>query len=284
MSIIPIFTPVKSVFRIDEMVYDSVSYNTGSTAPLTGLRFTPGGDKFFTCRSDGASGEDTTINVYNLSTSFDVSSVSSTTTITVTPNNSGFGMEHLAFNGDGSTVFVMYPNSTGQPVFIEEHDLSGAYSGTGTYVNTLNTDDTESPGLSPFSFNFNNDGTKVFTFIKEIIKVSTLSTPYDLSTAGSWSTSLDLSASFSFGWSFEFGRNGKQLVVLSGSTGTALVTEYNLSTAYDPSTASASGTTFDLSTQVTGRAREFCYAANGEKVYVIGTQSNNPVFQYSTVA
>lgn len=275
MTLMPIITPARSAFRIDQMAYDSKSYNT-TLIPVTGVRFSPGGDKFFVSYDTGTAGDASTIQGYNLSTAFDVSSVSSSFTITITPNvGTGNGIEHFAFNANGTKLFVMYLN------VIEEHTLSGAYSGTGTYQGNISTDSDSSN--NPHSFNFSSDGTKLFTFKNEVLKVSTLSTGFDLSSAGAFSTSLDLSGTFASGWSFEFGKGGKQLVILSGSSGTGLITEYACS-AFDPSTATATGNTFDVSTQATGVARDFCYSSNGEKVYVASQQSGGPVFQYSAVA
>lgn len=274
MSLTPIIPPVLSAYRIDAMAYDSKSYNT-SLSPLTGVRFKPGNATFFVCYDTGTAGDASTIQAYNLSTAGDISTVSSTATITITPNvGTTNGIEHFAFNGDGTTLFVMYLDR------IEEHSLSGAYSGTGTYQATLSTD--SDSANTAHSFNFNGDGTKVFTFVSDIIKVSTLSTPYDLSTAGAFSTSLDLTGAG--GWSFEFGKGGKRMVVLSGTgLGAGLLTEYALSTAHDPSTATATGNTFDVSTQATGIARDFCFSPNGQKILVVSQQTGGPVFQYSTV-
>ena len=105
---------------------------------------------------------------------------------------------------------------------------------------------------------------------------ATSSTPYSLSSASYDSKSLDVSAEEVNVSSIQFNTDGTKMFIV-GYSGDE-VNEYNLSTAYDITTASAI-TTFFLGSQE-GVPRSFVFNPTGTTMFVVGS-SNDTIYQYT---
>ena len=97
-----------------------------------------------------------------------------------------------------------------------------------------------------YQFFFNNDGTVLYIIQDNAKKIHSysLSTPYDISTAGTPSEVLDVSTDNFYLNNVFFNNDGTVLYLTSGS-GTVIYS-YPLSTPYDISTAGTYETTIDL--------------------------------------
>ena len=259
------------------------SLNSGVSNPYTGdptsIRFNNDGTKMFIINEVSTNNEK--IFEYNLSTAFDVTSASYSTSFT--PGSNGAQdfewPRSMAFNSDGTKIFVLgNDNST---IKLHEYTLSTPYSlsslsdssdpETSTNLTTILT----SAGFSSSSVNFgngvefNNTGTKLFVSSfrnPNSIYEFSVSSAYDLSSGVSYTRSLDVSNEELAVQNIRFNNDGKKLFLI-GSNGDD-VNEYALSTGFDLSTATHSGS-FSVSSQEdvpTGLA----FNNDGTKMYVTG--------------
>lgn len=146
----------------------------------SGLQFKPDGTKFF------ASGPADTIYEYNLSTAFDV------TTLTATSNSHTFGdIQGWSFNDDGTKFYHWSPNVTNSG--IEQYTLSTAWDITSTI--TQGTDigfGVQPVGSSVYALGFSTDGTVLYVTGSGRMTAWNLTTAFDPSTAGTKEQNLSL--------------------------------------------------------------------------------------------
>lgn len=161
---------------------------------------------------------------YNLSTPFNISSLTSSYTLSTSA-------EDIYFKPDWTALFVMY--NDGQAIY--KYTLSTAWDlSTATYSQQKATTSYRGRGLY-----LTTDGKKIFySWHQNYARsyVCTLSTARDLSTASSWTQTLS-------NWAIScwFGNNWKMYFEQINETTTDL-TYLNCSTPYDLSTATAWGT------------------------------------------
>ncbi len=208
---------------------------SGVTGTPTTVIFNPTGTKMYITGITGGR-----LAQYSLSTAFDI-----TSTITLDVNQNISSREDRAqdakFNSDGTIVLVLGTSGDG----IDSWSLSTPYD-----INTMTVSDNtfEPLGGNPRGFDFNNDGTKMFV-LQGAGRVDeySLSTPYDPSTKGS-AKSLTVPAGDSFHQGLKFSSDGKKMFAVRGAlAGTPdnsqnNILEYNLTKAFDISTATLNGT------------------------------------------
>jgi DNA-binding beta-propeller fold protein YncE len=225
----------------------------------TGVFFKPDGLKMYVT---GATGDD--VNEYNLSTAWDVSTA-------VYSQNFSVAAQDLAPNGvffkpDGLKMYVM-----GQTNFaVYEYDLSTAWdisTASFTYPTTdyffVGTQETNPTGLF-----FKPDGLKMYVigFTGDNVNEYNLSTAWDISTA-SYLQNFSVSAQEASPYGVFFKPDGLKMYIV-GITGDD-VNEYNLSTAWDISTAVFLQLR-SVAAQETQPSGLF-FKPDGLKMYVMGT-------------
>jgi len=264
MSLLPIVGPTSLPFSIADISADGVSYLEDQyyAAGYFGLFWKPDGTQLF------GTDNTTDISVLDLSTAWDISTAVYNSSFDTNLSHRGHGLE---FSDDGLKVFVL-DESVGR---IREADLSSAYGGTGTPSTQLAT----KSGVTTLAFAFDDDGDRIFTHDGSTFYEITLSTPYDLSTAGSWSAGLVTPGTSGDDYSgFAFGRGGAQMLVCQTDGAIDYIREFSLSPAYDLSSA-----TLLRSANVSTGANQFgdvIYGSGGRKLY---TLDGDGVHQFSTV-
>ena len=265
-------------YALDTASYDNKSADVNDLASVLtprGLAFNADGSRMFTTEtSDAASAQ--ACYQFDLSTNFDVSTASyNNVSLNVSNASANRDPMGIAFNTDGTRLFVVGSQSSADGVF--QYNLSTGFNlSTGSDSNL--SVDTSSQDSFPKDLAFNSDGTKMFLLGSENDKVSqyTLSSAFTINTASFDSVDLDVSSQEASPTGLAFNSDGTQLFV--GGFGDN-VHMYNLSSAFNLSTASYSGVTFDVSSQVaTPLSLEF--NATGTKMYV--AKSPGEVLQYST--
>ena len=122
-------------------------------------------------------------------------------------------------------------------------------------------------GYASYDFCFNNDGTQIF--LHSYSNTSTyrhpLTTAYDLTTVQSSDQNLNWGGQANAGANNRFSSDGTKLYILQNSTPCA-VDQWNLSTAFDLSTASYS-TTFSISSQISSSPYALAFSSDGTKMY-----------------
>lgn len=217
----------------------NVVENTGNFLDVSGqetgavkLTFKPGGTQLFVL---GTTGDD--INEYTLSTAWDLSTASYTrTSISLTSaDGTPYG---IVFKPDGTKVFILgggtdevneFALSTAWDISVSS--LSGTVAATKSVTSTGDT--------QPRDLAFKPDGTEMFIlgYNTDRIYKYTLSTAWDLSdTITLASASLDIgNGNVSVPIGMTFNSDGTRLYVCDAGTNT--IDQYNLSTAYDITTA-----------------------------------------------
>lgn len=232
---------------------------------MFGLTISPDGTKMILA---GANTHD--FFEYTLATPFDISTASIT-------NNTDFSSQTTNHGGvtvtpDGLHAYLT--NWTSQGVLeysmTTPWDVSTiSYAG---HYKAISPEDAvcQSVFVSP-------DGTKLYMMggNNDTIFQYTMSTPYDVSTASYDSKSFLYSSQTANALSMKFAPNGKKLWV--GDNGDADVYQYNLSTAWDVSTASYASITKDFNAESSG-VTDFCFA--GLKLYVLSVYTDHIISQY----
>ena len=265
-------------YALDSASYDNKSADVNSLASVLaprGLAFNTDGSRMFTTESSGDAAAKACYQ-FDLSTNFDVSTASyNNVSLNVSNASANRDPMGVAFNTDGTRLFVVGSQSSADGVF--QYNLSTGFNlSTGSDSNL--SVDTSSQDSSPRDLAFNSDGTKMFVLGSGNDKVSqyTLSSAFTINTASFDSVDLDVSSQEANPTGLAFNSDGTQLFV--GGFGDN-VHMYNLSSAFNLSTASYSGVTFDVSSQAaTPLTLEF--NATGTKMYV--AKSPGEVLQYST--
>jgi len=267
------FTP-----RID---YKSGFYNVSSASFNAG--FSVAGQETsptdFLFNEDGTSiyilgviGDD--INKYNLSTPYDISTATfDSIALSVTAQE--INANDMVFNRTGTVLYVM--GTTGDD--INKYNLSTPYDiSTATFDSiALSVASQES---SPYSLMFNNTGTRLYVMgaSGDDINQYNLGTAYDISTATFSSVVLSVAAKETNPHDMMFSNDGMKLYIL-GSSPTIGINQYNLSTAYDISTASFNSFPLLVSSQDISPT-SMGFDNTGSRLFVLGGGSDN-ISQYN---
>ena len=247
---------VVGVFDISTASFLQSSPALSDTLPGC-VRFKPDGTKMFvTGLTDDA------VDEYDLSTAWDVTTATFNTTFSVgTQESAPFGLD---FSPDGTNMYIVGIGG----VEVNQYSLSAAWDiSTASYVRVLSVSSQET---EPSGIKFNPDGTKMFITgaTGDDVNEYTLSTAWDISSA-SFVDAFSVSSQDTSPDDIDFNSDGTKMYVIgSASFG---VYEYNLSTAYDVSTASYLQT-FSISSQELAPIG-LTFKPDGLKMYICGTNS-----------
>jgi 6-phosphogluconolactonase (cycloisomerase 2 family) len=254
-----------NTFDISTAVYSQSFSVSAQDSQTTGVAFNTDGTKMYTTGYAVGS-----VNQYTLSTGFDVSTASYDQSLSLSAQDSTLG--EIAFNADGTKMFVM--GLVGQDV--NEYTLSTGFNiSTASYSQSFSVASQET---APWGLEFNSDGTKMFIVgeTSDSVQEYTLSTGFNVSTA-SYSQSFSVAAQENQPRGITFNTDGTKMFVI-GRAGDD-VNEYALSTGFDISTASYTGTTFSVISQESGPTG-ITFNTDGTKMFVAGYVSDS-VNEYS---
>ena len=260
-------------YDLSVAAYDSKSF---SVSPQEG---TPRASAF---KSDGTKlyvvgSSSNTVHQYSLSTAYDISTASYDSVSVSVGTQTSNDTRGLAFKTDGTKMYV----ASEATKYVYQYSLSTAwdvstasYDSVSFYVN--------SQDIYPQDVLFKTDGTKMYMvgYSTDAVYQYDLTTAWDISTASYANKSLSTSAQDPTGapMSADFSSDGTSVFVLGLNTDT--VFQYNLSTAWDISTAAYSSTSFSVTSQdATPLGVQF--GNDGQKMYIAGNTSNT-IYQYST--
>jgi DNA-binding beta-propeller fold protein YncE len=231
------------------------------TAPRA-VKFNIDGSKMFVV---GEIGND--VNEYDLSVAFDISTAVYSQNFSVAAQDTEpYG---LAFNTDGTKMFVV--GAVGDDV--NEYDLSVGFDiSSAVYSQNFSVAPQD---INPRGITFNTDGTKMFIvgITGDDINVYTLSTGFDISTAA-YSTRFSVAAQETSPTGVAFNADGTKMFVTGYAQNN--VNQYNLSIAFDVSTASYLQS-FSVAAQ-SGFTFGITFNNDGTKMYITG--GGTAVHQY----
>jgi DNA-binding beta-propeller fold protein YncE len=244
--------------------YDSVSLAVSSLA--MGMSFSTDGTSLFIVDRT----LDTVVE-HTLTTAWDLSTAGSAGSSFSVSGQETNPME-VFFKPDGTKMYVM--GTAGDDV--NEYNLSTAWNiTTASHVQAFSVSAKET---YPTGLFFKDDGTKMYITGSDSDSVHEydLSTAWDVSTA-SFVQSKDISGQETLPWALFFKDDGTKMFII-GVQGDD-VNEYNLSTAWDISTASYNQA-FSIASEDTSPSGLY-FKSDGSKMYVLG-DGNNSVYQYTT--
>ena len=246
--------PAPTAWDVSTAAYiQDFSVSAQDTSPQD-VFFKPDGTKMYVL---GDTGND--VNEYDLSTAWDVSTAAYLQNFSVSAQDTV--PTGVFFKPDGTKMYVV--GNAGDAV--NEYDLSTAWDvSTAAYLQNFSVSAQE---LSPAGVFFKPDGTKMYVigYTGDDVNEYDLSTAWDISTAA-YLQNFSVSAQDTVPTGVFFKPDGTKMYVV-GNAGDA-VNEYDLSTAWDISTA-AYLQNFSVSAQETLPQGVF-FKPDGTKMYVIG--------------
>jgi DNA-binding beta-propeller fold protein YncE len=239
-------------------VFQSISISGQETVP-TGLFFKPDGLSMYII---GSTGDD--INQYNLSTAWDISTAVYITTYSVSAQESA--PSGLFFKPDGTRMYVV--GTSGDDV--NEYTLSIAWDITSaTYVRNFIV---QAQVNNPAGIFFKPDGTRMFI----VGGVYLASYDFPIITDATYINSFDVSPQETTPLGIFFKPDGLKMYI-AGSLGDD-VNEYNLSTAWDITTANYIQN-FSVAAQ-DSVPQDIYFRPDGLKMYIVGS-ANDFVYEYN---
>lgn len=246
---------------------------TGSNLSLypTGLTFKTDGTKMYLVGAKDSGSPADAVYEFDLSTAWDVSTASYLQNYQIGISGRDTFPQGMYFKSDGTKFYIAGTNNDA----IEEYDLSTAWDITTSSFNQSFSVATED-GV-PRDVFFKTDGTKMYVpgVIGDDINEYNLTTAWDISTA-SFNQSFSVSTQETNPSGLFFKDDGTKMYI-SGTTGDD-VNEYDLSTAWDISTATYNQN-FSVSSQTTNPTGLF-FKPDGRRMW-ISESSTDTILQYS---
>ena len=253
---------------VNQFSYSSLSFlATGQGTAMWSIVLKTDGLKMYLMDRDNIS-----IYQFSLSTAFDVSTASYDS-VSFSFSGQENSPHAITASADGSKFYVL--GETNDTIY--QYDLSTSWDlSTAAYASKSFS--VGSQELIPTALQFKPDGTKVYVIGRssDAVYQYNLSTAWDISTASYSSNSLSVSAQEVTPSLLQISSDGLKLY--AGGYTTDAVYQYNLSTAWDLSTATYSNLSFSLSSQ--GNAPvNIWFADSGKKMYSL---NDGTVYQYAT--
>jgi sugar lactone lactonase YvrE len=257
--------------------YDSVSFSVASQEPApSGLFFKPDGTKMYVCGTTGSSSQK--VHEYDLSTAWNPSTATHNQSLNVSSVGATEATpQGIFFKDDGTKMFIV--GNTGDAV--HEYTLSTAWDiSSGSFVDSTTV---SGQTTNPVSLCFKSDGTRLYTinlFGSQLYQYD-LSTAWDASTLSYNNVVFDLDAPVNASSAKEVSFNPDGTKMWAIFDGGDRIAEYDLSTAWDVSSASYNSTVGVVSFSQETTPQALFFKDDGSKMYIIGTASDT-VYQYST--
>jgi len=250
-------------------VYDGVSFSVASQdTSARSVRFKSDGTKMYMLGADSDS-----VHQYSLSTAWDLSTASyDSVSFSVAAKDTT--AISIVFKPDGTEMYMCGAVNNS----IHQYNLSTAWDiSTASFDSTLSF---ASQDVAMYSAAFKPDGTKMYTvgIGNDALYQYSLSTAWDLSTATYDSVSFGISGQDGNATDLVFNPDGTTIYVTGLVNRT--VYQYDLTTAWDLSTASYSGTSLYVGTVVGPTGLDL--KSDGTKMYMVEA-STDTIYQYSTV-
>ena len=243
-------------------------FNEGNGSP-NGVAFSTDGTKMYV---NGAA--TSLIYQYTLSTAFNVSTA---TYDSVSFSLASQGIDHSAvvFSPDGTKMY----SAGGDGVSIYQYTLSTAWDlSTATYASLSKNVSAQQTAL--FGVAFSSDGTKMYIsgYTPSAVHQYTLSTAWNVGTATYASLTVNTSET-NYPMGVAFSSDGTRMIILDYNNNKVL--QYNLSTAWDVSTATYSALWISLVDSLGGNSRGIGFSTDGSKMY-IASNGSDAIYEYYT--
>lgn len=277
----------------------TVTFVVAADAPLTGLTY------YCTTHGDGMGSSVTTSDPKNGAMLWDGTSVNfyvdsefksigtsdsggggSSSNWNVSLSNVSYDSKSLSVSSQDLAPHDVATNDDGTKIYMigNQNDTIYQYSlSTANDISTASYDnvslDVTSQG-TPRGLVFSTDGTKMYmceaTNPDEIHQYD-LSTAFDLSTASYNNVKLDIQSQLASASGVRFNNDGTRMFSCGPSNQN--IYQYDLSTAFDLSTASYNNESYSGHLTQENNVMAICFSGDGTKMYVVG-QQNDTIYQY----
>ena len=259
-------SPTSAAWDVSKASYsnDSFSVAAQDTSP-SGVFFKPDGTKMYI---SGGAGQD--INEYDLSSAWDVSTASYLQNFSVSAQDTS--PQDLFFKTDGTKMYFL--GLTNDSVY--EYNLSSAWNiSTASFLQTFSVTAQET---SPQGLFFKPDGTKMYVIgiTGDDVNEYNLSTAWDISTS-SYLQTFSVTAQEDQPRFVFFKSDGTKFYV--GGPGNNTIYEYDLSSAWDVSSASYSQRSFSVALQASN-ILGFFFKPDGTQFWVSDSAVDSVVSYY----
>jgi len=258
-------------FDLSTASYSNKTKNISSNVSTpTALFLKPDGQNIFIADYSGTDVNDYSIGTEAVLTGYHaVHTTNSTDSTYWTDINSmtadeaaGDGSVYYAVSTDDRATWKIADNTDGIRSIVRNNSGTWQYNSNGTYASTTWANATTNTELNA---------------LQEAMEGATLVNGYQISAASYDSTTFSWNTGPASARGADFNSDGTKLFLVAPNTD--LVYEYDLSSAYDVSTMSDSGTSFSVSSQSLN-AYSVKFKSDGSKMYV-GDADNKKVLQYS---
>jgi sugar lactone lactonase YvrE len=241
------------------------------------LFFKPDGAQFFIAKNSSA--DPTVLETFDLSTAYDITTVSHTRQNSAPESYLHHGM---FWKPDGTKVFFIYDSGTAARIY--SYDVSSAWNTSSTFSNSVNRS-TNAGSTNPRGLFIDSGGTHLYhtDISTNIIYEYSMSTAWDLTTI-SYVASFDPNdtAKVAFPTSVWFKSDGSAFYINKTFGSPHYINEYALSTAWDITTATfTANVSMDWATADSPTA--FTFNSSGTKLFFYERQSPNSFLMSGTL-
>jgi DNA-binding beta-propeller fold protein YncE len=242
----------------------SNSFSVSQDTQPHGLAFKPDGTRFYVVGNGN-----NTVYQYDISTAWD-SSTAAYNSVSFSISSEESTATGITFKPDGTKMYVVGIDSDS----IHQYSLSTAWD-----LSTASYDSVSSylAGSDPTGVVFKPDGTRLYTSMNtgDTVDEWTLTTAWDISTV-TFSTDFSVASEETVPNGLDISEDGTLMFIVGQSSDT--VYKYNLSTAWDLSTASYSGESIYVQSE-DGLPEDIRFGYSGTRMYLIGS-SNDKLYEY----
>ena len=243
----------------------SYSGNSVSTSEMWGLAFNSDGTAFYVVGNSN-----NTVYEYTLTTAWDVSTASASgQSFSVSAQDTvPYGLD---FKSDGTKMYVLGAIGTDVNQYSTSLTTNTLDLSTGSVFEITPTSDIQ--------INLSNPADSGTVSQATLLLDGGSSVGYDLANGAYSNNFVDTSSVTTSAKKSEFSADGTKLYITNATTVDVDIYQYDLTTAYDVSTATYNSVSFDPTTQ-SAAIQGFRFKSDGTKMYVLGT-TNDTVYQYS---
>jgi len=234
------------------------------------MRFSSDGTKMYI-----VGGTQGTVYQYTLGTAWDITTVNYSGKNFPLYDDGCYYPYGMSFSSNGGKVYIL--DGVDKKVF--QFTLSTPWDiGTASFDSKTFIVGSQCP--NPYDIYVKSDGTKLYTvgYTNDKVFQYTLNTPYDISTAVYNTKFVYVGGEDNYPLDLFFKSDGTQIFILGG--GNDKVYHYNITTAWDVSTANYDSVSFALSGQSINNPRCIFFKPDGFKMYILA-YNNYTIYQYS---
>ena len=268
---------LSTAYSISTATYDNVSLSASSySTDFDWAKFSPNGNYLYLALGNGYYSK---LYKFYLSTAWNLSTASYVSNFSLHFNSDYLASSTYAieFGNSGNNIYILERNGIYNKS-LSSQNITDLNDSTTTMVNSLSISSAEA---NPYGIVFNNNGSKLYIMGGDKISEHNLSTAYDITTATYNNVYFDITSQISAysSYFFDFNSDGTILLILDHVND--IIYQYSLSSAFDLSTVSYTGTSTNTISNEGTHTYGIEISDDDSSVFIIQTSSVNSVFEYN---